>query len=132
MDELFPLHLQYRSWCKHCRAGKGRLAPHQVEAQDRDKLGVTFSADYAFMTLEEADEEMQPSLIMYDDRKGAFGATSVRTKGASEAVVKYVKEVLDQSGYEGQKLTFKTDQEPSIVAQKRAVTAARTGETVPI
>ena len=39
---------------------------------------------------------------------------------------------LDQSGYEGEKLTFKTDQEPSIIALKRAVAAARTGETVPI
>ena len=46
--------------------------------------------------------------------------------------MKYVKDILDQSGYEGEKLTFKTDQEPSIVALKRAVAAARTGETVPI
>ena len=132
VDEHFPLHLHYRSWCKHCRAGKGRLAPHQVEAHDREKLGVTFSADYAFMTPEELDEEMQPSLIMYDDHEGAFWATSVRAKGVNEAVVRYVKEILDHSGYEGQKLTSKTDQEASIVALKRAVTAARTGETVPI
>ena len=50
------------------------------------------------MTPEEADEEMQPSLIMYDDHKGAFWATSVRAKGVNEAVVRYVKEILDQSG----------------------------------
>jgi hypothetical protein len=43
-----------------------------------------------------------------------------------------VKDILDQSGYEGEKLTFETDQQPSIVALKRAVAAARTGETVPI
>ncbi len=46
--------------------------------------------------------------------------------------MKYVKDILDQSGYQGEKFTFKTDQEPSIVALKRAVAAARTGETVPI
>ena len=68
----------------------------------------------------------------YDDHKGAFWAAGVRAKGASESIVKYVKDILDQSGYEGEKLTFKTDQEPSIVALKRAVAAARTGETVPI
>ena len=56
----------------------------------------------------------------------------VRAKGVSESIVKYVKDILDQSGYEGEKLTFKTDQEPSIVALTRAVAAARTGETVPI
>ena len=130
--EHFPLHLQYRSWCRHCRAGKGRLAPHIVEPPDRERLGITFSADYAFMGAEEAEEEMQPSLIMYDDHKGAFWAAGVRAKGVSESIVKYVKDILDQSGYEGEKLTFKTDQEPSIVALKRAVAAARTGETVPI
>ena len=75
---------------------------------------------------------MQPSLIMYDDHKGTSWAAGVRAKGVSESIVKYVKDILDQSGYEGEKLTFKTDQVPSIVALKRAVAAARTGETVPI
>ena len=129
VDERFPLRLHYRSWCRHCRAGKGRFAPHLVEPPDREKLGVTFSADYAFMG---SEEDMQPSLIMYDDSMGAFLAAGVRAKGVSEAVVNYVKNILDQSGYEGEKLTFKTDQETSIVALKRAVASARTGETVPI
>ena len=93
---------------------------------------MTFSADYAFMGSEDSEEDMQPTLIMYDDSKGAFWGAGVRAKGVSEAVVKYVKDILDQSGYEGAKLTFKTDQEPSIVALKRAVAAACTGENVPI
>ena len=46
--------------------------------------------------------------------------------------MKYVMEVLDQSGYKGQHITFKTDQEPSIAALTRAVTALHMGETVPI
>ena len=45
--------------------------------------------------------------------------------------MKYAKDILDQSGYDGEKMTFKTDQEPSIVALKKAVAAAQTGETVP-
>ena len=49
VDEHYPLHLHYRSWCRHCRAGKARLAPYLVESADRERLGVTFSADYAFM-----------------------------------------------------------------------------------
>ena len=40
--------------------------------------------------------------------------------------------IFDQSGYKGQKVTWKTDQEPSILAAKAAVSAARVGETVPI
>ena len=63
------------------------------------------------MGAEEAEEEMQHSLIMYDGHKGAVWAAGVRAKGVSEAIVKYVKDILDQPGYEGEKLTFKTDQE---------------------
>ena len=85
--EHSPLHLQYRSCC---RAGKGRLAPHIVEPSDRERLELTFSADYAFIGAEEAEEETQPSLIMYDDHKGAFWSAGVRAKGVSETIVKYV------------------------------------------
>ena len=111
IDDHYPLHLNYRSWCEHCRAGKARQDRHLVEPHDREALGITFSADYAFMTPEEQEEDMQPSLVMYDDDKEAFWALGVEHKGPSEPVVKYVKGVLDQSGYEGQKIAFKTDQE---------------------
>jgi hypothetical protein len=132
VEEHYPLHLNYRSWCEHCRAGKGRQDPHLVEPHDRERLGITFSADYAFATPEEAEEDMQASLIMFDDDKEAFWALGVEAKGPSEPVVRYVKGILDQSGYEGQKVTFKTDQEPSILALKKAIAALRIGETVPI
>ena len=78
VEEHFPLHLQYGLWCRHCRAVKGRFAPHLVEPPDREKLGVTLSADYAFMNSDEIEEDMRPSLIMYDDSKGAFWAAGVR------------------------------------------------------
>ena len=132
VDEHYPLHLNYRSWCEHCRAGKARQDRHLVEPHDRERFGITFNADYAFMTPEEKEEYMQPSLVMFDDDKESFWAIGVESKGATEQVVKYVKGILDQSGYEGQKIAFKTDQEPAIVALKRAIAAARNGETVPI
>ena len=50
----------------------------------------------------------------------------------TEGIVKYVGGVLDQSGYQGQKIAFKSDQEPSILVLKKAVSAERVGETVPI
>ena len=109
VEEHFPLHLNYRSWCKHCVAGKARLAHHQAAEPGREKLGVTWNADYAFMGSEEAEEGMQPTLIMYDDDKQSFWALGVKQKGVTESVVKYCVETLDQSGYRGEKVTFKTD-----------------------
>ena len=37
-------------------------------------MGVTVHMDYAFMTAEEAEETMQPTLVIYDDDKMAFWA----------------------------------------------------------
>ena len=54
--EHFPLHLNFRSWCAHCVAGKARMAPHVVQPADREKFGVTVHMDYAFMTAEDAEE----------------------------------------------------------------------------
>ena len=54
IDEHYPLHLNYRSWCDHCVAGRARLAQHVVLPSDRERLGVTVHMDYAFMTAEEA------------------------------------------------------------------------------
>ena len=75
---------------------------------------------------------MQPALIFYDDDKDSFWAVAAEEKGATESMVKYGVGIIDESGYIGEKITFKSDQEPSIVALKHAVSAARIGETVPI
>ena len=84
IDESYTLHLNYRDWCEHCVSGKPRLAQHKVEPADRERLGVTFSADYAFMGSEEADEGMQPTLVMYDNDKMAFWAPGVAKKEVNE------------------------------------------------
>ena len=70
VDEHYPLHLNYRSWCEHCRAGKARLAPHIREPADRDRLGITVSCDYAFMTAEEADPAAAPWEVADQARSG--------------------------------------------------------------
>ena len=75
---------------------------------------------------------MQPCLVVYDDDKNAFWAIGIKSKAVTQSIVKYFKDLLDQSGYEGEKITMKSDQEPSILALKRAVAAARSGQTVPI
>ena len=43
-------------------------------------------------------------------------------------MVKYGVGIIEESGYIGEKITFKSDQEPSIVALKNAISAARGSE----
>ena len=70
MEAHYLLHLEYRSWCAHCRAGKARLAPHLCEPAHRETLGITVSCDYAFMGSDQRDKNIQPSLIIFDDDRG--------------------------------------------------------------
>ena len=83
IENHYPLHLEYRDWCPHCVAGKAVMAQHQDEPSDRERLGVTVSADYAFMGSEEKEEGMQPSFVMLDDGKKAFWAIGVAAKEVS-------------------------------------------------
>ena len=43
-----PLHLEYRSWCPHCRAGKGISMQHRTNLdEEATNLGATVSVDYS-------------------------------------------------------------------------------------
>ena len=44
-------------------------------------------------------------------------------------MVKYGVGILEQSGYIGEKITFKSDQDPSIVALENVIAAARVAES---
>ena len=127
-----PLHIQYRSWCPHCVHGRGVSSPHRTD-QEVEDLGVaTLSMDYCFMTEEEKDEDICPTLIVYDDKAMSIWALPVENKGPVDYVVKWFVGKLEESGYGGEKVAIKSDQEVAILALKRAVIAARQGETVPI
>ena len=75
---------------------------------------------------------MQAALIMYDNDKDSFWAVGANKKGATDARVRYGFGTIEQSGYSGEHMSFKSDQEPSIIALKSSIAATRIGETVPI
>ena len=78
IDEHDPLHLHYRSWCKHCVAGKARSNQHVQSTEEKVRLGFTWNADYAFMSCEQNEGEhgMQPALVLYDDDKDSLNIRS--------------------------------------------------------
>ena len=86
VDGHDPLHLNYRSWCVQCVAGKARPNQHIQSKEDKEKLGVTWNMDYAFMSGEHNENEigMQPALIFYDDDKDRFWAVAAEEKGSTE------------------------------------------------
>ena len=134
VDEHYPLLLQYRSWCKHCVAGKARSNQHATRDPEEERLGVTWNADDAFMGGEYNGHEkgMQAALIMYDNDKDSCWAVGADKKGATDAMVKSGVGTIEQSGYNGENISFKSDQAPSIIALKSSIAATRIGEAAPI
>ena len=51
VDAHLPLHLEYSSWCKHCRESQGMSMRHaqNLDGHANDP-GATVTLDYCFMT----------------------------------------------------------------------------------
>ena len=95
IEEHLPLHLEYRSWCPHCVAGKGISNQHRQNLDGHSgELGSTVSLDYCFMTANEEEEDMRAILVGYDHERCGFGALPVERKGAQEEVVKWIVDRL--------------------------------------
>ena len=87
IEAHFPLHADFRSWCKYCMAGKAVSRQHKAKDPDEEALGVTVSIDYCFMVPEESEEEMDAILIGYDSSKMGLWAMPVDAKGPTPAAV---------------------------------------------
>ena len=84
---------------------------------------------------DQSDEKKKgklPVLVVYDNCKEAFWTLLVSQKGPAGSVVKWSIGRLEDFGYIGESITTKSDQEESIVALRKAIPAARVGDTVPI
>ena len=142
LDEHYPLHLTYRSWCEHCGSGRGLSTQHRSVGGPVED--VTWNMDYCFVG-DKLDDDMLDDenngdkkkskaaiLVTYDDFKRAFWALQTDKKGTTDGVVKWCTDRLEDSGYVGSPVTVKSDQEESIVALRRAIAVARHGDTIPI
>ena len=125
----YPLHAEYRSWCKHCVEGKAASRLHHKGDPLEEPLGVTVSIDYCFMTPEESEEGMDAVLIGYDDKKKGLWAMTVDAKGATESSVEWLSKKIEDSGYNGVGITMKSDQGADIIQLKKAVSVKRHAET---
>ena len=75
MDEHYPLHIKFKSWCKDCVAGQDISDHHKAVADGHGGcLGITVSMDYCFMTDEEKLEDTPAVLVIYDSKSKGIWA----------------------------------------------------------
>ena len=115
-------HADYREWCAHCVAGKGVSHKHCTSDREMRSDTAEFCIDYAFMTeegkvgyLEDIDCEnetgLSPVLVGHDRTSESLWAIVVEAKGVNDSSVKWTKERIDESGYFGTRIVFKSNQE---------------------
>ena len=99
VEAHLPLHLECRSWCPHCVAGKGIATRHRKNTGEITELGVTLSLDYCFMTAEEAGDDMRAVLIAFHHSKSGLWALPAEHKGVQDdGVVKWMFDSLRKAG----------------------------------
>ena len=125
-------HVQYRTWCKHCVAGRGIGQQHRTKEEElraQDGLPV-IASDYTFMSQGGSEDgRAKPILVVKDSRTSSVAATFVDAKGPTPYAVKYFANFLKSLGYK--RVVMQSDGEPSIVALKTAAADAAGVECVP-
>ena len=86
VEEHNRTHAEYRSWCPHCVRGKSVAMHHRRGDPDEEKLGVTISIDYAFKSAEEAEDDISPVLVAFDDSCSSIWVLEVEHKGVDSNV----------------------------------------------
>ena len=127
-------HANYRSWCSHCVAGRGRSRKHQkIERGHGDELAVV-GLDYGFLgpKCRKCDEDDPDVLLTYvgmkDRPSKAIAAITVPEKGiAGGYTAKRIDEQLTEWGHGP--VCLRSDGEKAIVAVKTEVKRLRGQET---
>ena len=112
-------HIPFRSWCRHCVAGRGLERRHLTRQGGTEDTRPHISIDYAYLA-----GDATPLLIGKDRWTGMAFAMAVERKGAADphAVTK-LTEWVDALG--SMKVSIRSDGEPSIMQVAEAVRDAR-------
>ena len=127
-------HLPFRSWCPHCVRGKAPSDPHRRQSREEkeSKRIPTCSMDYFFMGSEglsfddpTTERDVLPMVAVYDHGSRVTFAHPCPRKGDDRHIVREVCSDLEWLGYK--RIVLKSDQEPAIMALKRAISRAMPG-----
>ena len=127
-------HMPYRSWCRHCVAGRGRDSPHKGTTHILRHPHV--HVDYCFLRDSREDggaassssgevaRRTLPVLVMRDEGSGALAAHAVSRKGDLEGIEQQILRDLEKWGMRGV-ITWKSDSEPALLDLMKGVARRR-------
>jgi hypothetical protein len=112
-------HVSFRTWCKHCLAGRGRGQPHLGADGEEEGLPAV-GIDYGFMGQD--DDKVMPMLCCKASRTRSYACSTVDKKGPTIYAVSFLVGWLRQLGHK--RILWRGDNEPSLLALRNAVSKA--------
>ena len=100
IDAHYPMHAEFRDWCRRCAEGKG-VSRHHEKGKEEEAIGVTISADDRFLAPEEFDEEMDAILVGYHREKMRLWTMAVDAKGPTPSSTEWLSNTIEEAGYNG-------------------------------
>ena len=122
VEEHEKTHLPYRSWCKHCVAGRG--TEHPCRKGEGGGEVPEFLLDWAFPGEEEAGKTLTMLVARMGDIRMTL-STLAPSKSSGEFVANRVLAFLKECGCEAGDIIIKADQEPAVVALLKKVARSR-------
>ena len=121
IQEHVLTHLPLRSWCRHCRRERRTSLPHFRSETEGEHVVPTMSIDCFFMgpSVQEEPHCVFPKLAVKSHESQMTFAHVLERKGPVDSTTRRLVADLDWLGF--QRLVFKLDQEPAILALKQAV-----------
>ena len=130
IDGHYPMHAEFRDWCRDCVEGKGVSRHHErAKEEEEEAIGITLSFDFCFWTPEEFEEEMDAIFVGYDSGNMGLWTMAVDAKGPTPLSTHWLSSNIEEAGYNGMSTTMKSDQAESIKALKKAVIIKRKSAT---
>ena len=129
LQEHLPLHWPFRSWCRHCVAGRGVASPHRSRTEDDREFGrgriPILSMDHCFLGSENSEESahVNPFLVLYDNETEAIFSIAVPSKAIKPWIVEFVKNVVHKLGYGQLKMSIKCNGTRDLQELRREVAA---------
>ena len=141
-------HWPFRSWCKHCVAGKAKASKHSPSGATAASEVPVISLDYAFMgdkdnedteaedniidanyDLNDADDSKLKMLVIRDSKSRVCAAIPVPRKGADSKDwnLRESLRFLEFLGYSN--IVLKSDQEPALSSLIRMIRTHRGDQT---
>ena len=110
MYARYPMHAEFRDWCRYCAKRKG-VSRHHEKDKEEEAVGFTVRVDSCVWTPEEFEEEMDAIPVGFDSEEMGRWTMVVDAKGPTPSSTEWLSNKIEEARCKGMSITMKSEQE---------------------